>query len=85
MDETRTAPVQATFVAARYAGEPGVAASDRAAAIWAERAYWRGWHGYSENRTKEVYVRRLKPPLKRWQPTAPAQMPLFADMPWVHI
>ncbi len=43
------------------------------------------WHGYSANRTKEVYMRRLKPPRKRWQPTAPAQMPLFADMPWVHV
>lgn len=35
------APVQASFVAARYDGEPDVAASDQALAREGERAYWR--------------------------------------------
>lgn len=42
------------------------------------------WHGFSTDRTKEVYVRWLKPPLKRWQPSRPAQLPLFAGFPLIH-
>lgn len=42
------------------------------------------WNGYSADRSKEVYYRRLKPPRKSWRPVAPVQMPLFADMPLLH-
>lgn len=42
------------------------------------------WHGFSSDRTKEVYVRHLRPPLKRWSPVRPAQMPLFEGVPWRH-
>lgn len=42
------------------------------------------WHGYSADRTKEVYVRHLRQPKKSWRPAAPAQMPLFKGVPWRH-
>lgn len=44
------------------------------------------WHGFSENKSKEVYVRHLKAPLKQWQPLKPVQipLPLFSDMPLLH-
>lgn len=42
--------------------------------------------GLSGDGSKEVYARRLKPPLKRWSPTRPVQYPLIADLglPIVH-
>ena len=43
------------------------------------------WNGYTTDRTKEVYYRKLAPPLKRWRPTAPVQMPLLAGFPLVHV
>ncbi len=42
------------------------------------------WHGFSSDRTMEVYVRHLRAPKKRWQPVRPAQMPLFEGLPWRH-
>jgi hypothetical protein len=42
------------------------------------------WNGYSQDHSKEVYYRRLTPPLKRWQPTGPVQMPLLVGFPLVH-
>lgn len=42
------------------------------------------WNGFTSDKSKEVYYRRLAPPLKRWQPTAPVQMPLFTGFPLVH-
>lgn len=44
------------------------------------------WHGYSENKSKEVYVRHLKAPLKQWRPLKPVQIPLFAGLglPLIH-
>lgn len=42
------------------------------------------WHGYTADKSKETYYRLLKPPLKRWQPTRPAQLPLFGGMPLIH-
>lgn len=44
------------------------------------------WHGYSESKSKEVYVRHLKAPLKQWRPQKPVQIPLFSDMglPLIH-
>ncbi len=51
----------------------------------AYRASGFAWHGWTADKTKEVYIRRLKAPLKRWQPsqaTQPGQLPLPAfDMP----
>jgi hypothetical protein len=38
------------------------------------------WNGFSEDRTKEVYYRRLRKPLKSWLPTRPAQLPLFGNL-----
>jgi hypothetical protein len=40
-------------------------------------------HGYSRDGTKEVYIRRLKKPLKRWTPAVHStiQLPLFDGMP----
>lgn len=40
--------------------------------------------GISGDGKKEVYVRRLKAPLKRWIPRGVYQPPLWADMPLVH-
>lgn len=43
------------------------------------------WKGYTSDRTKELYYRRLKQPLKQWQPVKPYQPPLpMFDMPLVH-
>lgn len=43
------------------------------------------WNGYGgKDRTKEVYFRKLRPPLKSWQPTRPAQLPLFVGFPLLH-
>ena len=42
------------------------------------------WNGFSQDKSKEVYYRRLTLPLKRWQPTQPVQLPLFAGMPLIH-
>ena len=44
------------------------------------------WGGWSNDKSKEVYFRKLRPPLKSWKPTREFQMPLplFADMPLVH-
>lgn len=42
------------------------------------------WNGYSSDHTKEVYFRKLRPPLKSWQPTRPAQLPLLPDFPLIH-
>lgn len=42
------------------------------------------WCGWSQDKTKECYCRHLKPPLKRWTLTRPAQLPLFDDMPLIH-
>jgi hypothetical protein len=42
------------------------------------------WNGYTSDQTKEVYYRRLSPPLKRWQPTQPVQLPLLVGFPLVH-
>lgn len=41
-------------------------------------------HGLTGDRTKELYVRTLKPPLKRWQPSRSMQLPLFEGMPLIH-
>lgn len=38
------------------------------------------WNGYSEKKTKEVYYRLLHKPFKSWQPTRPAQPPLFGNL-----
>lgn len=43
------------------------------------------WNGYGgRDRTKEVYFRKLRPPLKRWQPTRSYQPPLLEGSPLVH-
>ena len=43
------------------------------------------WHGYSRDRSKELYYRHLKKPLKRWRSTNPFQPPLpLFDMPLIH-
>lgn len=54
-----SAPVQTAFIVSRYAGEPGVTASDRAAAIQAERAYWRGWQPTAAQMTRRQEQERL--------------------------
>jgi hypothetical protein len=43
------------------------------------------WNGYAVDKTKEVYYRKLSPPLKKWQPSRPYQMPLFAGIPLIHV
>lgn len=40
--------------------------------------------GKTTDGTKELYVKRLKPPRKRWTPTEAYQPPLFDFMPLVH-
>lgn len=44
------------------------------------------WGGYSSDMSKELYYRKLRPPLKAWKPTREYQMPLplFSDLPLVH-
>lgn len=38
------------------------------------------WNGFTSDRTKDVFYRKLRPPLKSWQPTGPVQIPLFTNM-----
>jgi hypothetical protein len=44
------------------------------------------WNGYSGDKTKEIYFRKLRPPMKSWKPGhRPVQIPLpLFDMPLVH-
>lgn len=44
------------------------------------------WNGFTADRTKEVYFRKLNPPHKQWHPTSehPAQLPLLAGFPLLH-
>jgi hypothetical protein len=41
--------------------------------------------GLTSDGTKELYIRRLKAPLKRWTPARPVQWPLLNEMPLVHV
>lgn len=42
------------------------------------------WNGYSNDQKKEVYFRKLNPPLKSWRPSRPYQLPMFDGIPLIH-
>lgn len=53
----------------------------------AYRASGFAWAGYTSDRSKELYVRHLREPLKSWRPEmalAPVQLPLLDGMPLIH-